>query len=407
MLRKQKTLLVLTLSACSMVSFAAQPSLSTSHILVAPTCLIEKVTGNSYKILSTNHSFVLVEGTDATIDAFVAAKNQRSTTPCGGFMDVTANWDKFNATTHSLTNNAAAFLLHYSKPVSTASKKIAYNIKYQTQVEGLLKQINPDATWKDLTALTNFENRYARSENGVKAAEWIKEQVLTMASTAGRTDVTAYFVQTPSYKQPSLVVKVGNGNAAGIVVGGHMDTLDGRMPGADDDGSGSVTVLSVARNILNSGMDFKKPIYFMWYAAEEQGLKGSNSVVSYFKTNKIPVEAVIQFDMTGYAYQNDPTMWLISDYVNKDLTTFIETLINTYVKQPVKYTRCGYACSDHASWYYEGVASAFPFEASFSTDNRYIHSANDTMEKLSLSHINDYAKLGTAFAVELAEPSSK
>jgi leucyl aminopeptidase len=178
----------------------------------------------------------------------------------------------------------------------------------------------------------------------------------------------------------------------------------GREPGGDDDGSGTVTNLGIARTILSSGMQFKKPIYFIWYAAEEKGLVGSRYVVTDFVNKKISVDAVLQLDMTGYANSNDPTIWLITDNINNDLTDYLETLVKTYVNQPVGRTRCGYACSDHASWNKRGFTAAFPFEAAFGKDDPYIHTANDVMDVLSLSHITDFAKLGTAFAVELAEP---
>lgn len=396
MLKKSKPLFAITLSALSSLSFAAP----VSHVLIAPTCLVKSITA-PYKTLSTHQSFMLIESNEVALNALMEAKHVHRATPCGGFMDVTSEWQQAK-------QNANAFLqqqIAAPKALATPQKQ-DYRIQHQAEVETLLKQVNPQATWTDLSTLTAFENRYADSENGIKAAKWIKQHVLDMANSAGRTDVTAYLVKTTSYQQPSVVVKVGNANVPGIVIGGHMDTLNGRKPGADDDGSGTVTVLSVARTVLSSGMQFKKPIYFIWYAAEEEGLFGSKSVVAYFKSHHIPVEAAIQFDMTGYAKNNDRTMWLINDYVNKDLTNFLHELINTYVKQPVDYTRCGYACSDHASWNSNNVPAAFPFEASFGGDNPYIHSSNDVMEHLSLDHINDFAKLGVSFAVELAEPTA-
>jgi leucyl aminopeptidase len=186
-----------------------------------------------------------------------------------------------------------------------------------------------------------------------------------------------------------------------------MDTLSSNFetkPGADDDGSGSVTVLELARTIIASNMRFKKPIYFIWYAAEEMGLVGSQYVVTDFVNKKIPVDAVVQFDMTGYAYHNESTMWLMTDHVDTNLTHYLETLINTYVKKPVKYSACGYGCSDHASWDAEGFAASMPFETEMNYDNPDIHTSADVMANLSLDHMTDYLKLGTAFVVELAEP---
>ena len=137
------------------------------------------------------------------------------------------------------------------------------------------------------------------------------------------------------------------------------------------------------------------------------GLVGSDYVVADFQKKNIPVAAALQMDMTGYAYKNEPTIWLMKDFVSADLTAFLEKLITTYVKQPYQFSRCGYACSDHATWNRAGVPAAFPFEAAMGKDDPYIHTSNDTMDVLSLDHMTDFAKLATSYAVELAVPVSK
>ena len=262
--------------------------------------------------------------------------------------------------------------------------------------------------WDNLTKFSSSKDRYANSDNGVAAASWIKSQVEEIAKAAGRDDVSVYFIDTPGYKQPSVVAKIGKGSGAGIVVGAHMDTTNSsfeRKPGADDDGSGSMTIMESARTILSSGATFKKPVYFIWYSAEELGLIGSKNVVSEFKKKKIPVDAVIHFDMTGYAYKNEKTIWLIDDNVDKNLTAYLEKIITTYTKRPVSYTRCGYGCSDHASWTKGGYTAAMPAESRFEDTNPSLHSSRDTIDKLSIEHMTDYAKIATAFTVEMAEPA--
>ncbi|RDI39211.1 M20/M25/M40 family metallo-hydrolase [Aquicella lusitana] len=387
----------------------AQPTES-KHVIVAPPCLIKNI-NTDYKILSSTKQLVLIETDAAGVQQLMATKHQHKSL-CGGFMDVTQDWHMSNTKIRSSGKEAKSFLLNYETPhASIAQNQKAYSIQYSQQVNQLLTQINPQNMWNNLTQLTNtFQNRNANTDYGLQAANWIKAQVETMASETGHDDVTIYTVATGKYKQPSVVAKVGNGTGPGIVIGGHMDTIvfgSNTQPGADDDGSGTVTVLETARTVLFSGLHFKKPIYFIWYAAEEQGMIGSYNVVADFKSKNIPVEAVIQFDLTGFAYQNEPTMWLMDDYVNANLTSFLEQLITTYVKQPVKHSRCGYACSDHARWYNKGYATALPAEAAYENSNPSIHSTSDTMEKLSLNHMTDYAKLAVAFAVEMAEPVEK
>lgn len=410
------TLVSISIGLFSSISIAQATEIPpTKHLMITPNCLLKNISSANIKTLSVTDSLSLLEVNDAGVNQLIAARQQQQKTPCGGFMDVTEDWNAYQSPqTWTQTQKSNNFLKNYAKnvakPVDQVTLKPAYAIQYERQVGELLKKLNPQNMWNSLTTLSNFQDRYARSDNGVKAAKWLQTEVENMAATYGRKDISTYFVKTgPSYKQPSLVVKLGTQDVPGIVIGAHMDTLSGsfsKKPGADDDGTGTVTVLEVARTILESGMQFKKPIYFIWYAAEEEGLVGSGYVVKYFQNKNIPVDAVIHLDMTGYAYQNDPTIWLIDDYTNNDLTKFLETLINTYVKKPIDHTKCGYACSDHASWHQKGYKAAIPFEAKFGNDNPYIHTSRDTMEWLSLDHMTNYAQIGVAFAVELAEPTA-
>jgi leucyl aminopeptidase len=404
---KRASLFALSLlSATAMSAYAGDKS---EHIVVAPTCLLSN-TSFAHTTLAKTGELALIKTDFNGINYLIDTRDHRHG-KCGGFMDVTQAWIDSPKASLSAGDHAAQFLKSYTAPATKPSLKGTsshYKIQYTTTVNQLLATMNPQDMWTDLTKLSSFDDRYADSNNGVNAAAWIKTQVEAIATAAGRKDITAYYVKTGTrYKQPSLVIKFGDSNEPGVVIGGHMDTLPSSRelkPGADDDGSGSVTVMEVARTLIGSGLHFKKPIYFVWYSAEEMGLVGSQYVVSDFKQKNIPVDAVAQFDMTGYRYRNDPTMWLMDDFVNKDLTTFTETLINTYVKAAVKHSRCGYACSDHASWTQGGFKSVMPFESSMNTDNPDIHTSRDTMANLSLDHMTNYAKLATAFAVELAEP---
>lgn len=379
------------------------------HIVVAPQCLITKLSTH-YKTLSVVDSLYLIEINDAGIEELMIAKSNQKEL-CGGFMDVTPEWDKLKSKTPSSPKNAKSFLNEYAKPTqkSVTSDTIKYKIQYPNQVHQLINQLNPSNMWSNLSTLSNFQDRFANSDYGIQAANWIKSQVEAIAASQGRTDVHVYTISTGNYKQPSVIAKIGDSTEPGIVIGAHMDTLSSQwsrvhLPGADDDGTGSVTVLETTRTLLSSGMHFKKPIYVIWYAAEEEGLVGSYYVVNEFSKKNIPIDAVIHFDMTGYAYHNEPTLWLIQDYINKPLTSYLETLITTYVKQPVKYTACGYACSDHASWTKGGYASAMSAEAKFENTNPNLHSEQDSMDKISFNHMTDYLKLSAAFAVEMAEP---
>lgn len=65
-------------------------------------------------------------------------------------------------------------------------------------------------------------------------------------------------------------------------------------------------------------------------------------------------------------------------------------------------TKCGYACSDHASASKAGYPSAFVIESAFEDSDNHIHSTDDLIDYLSFDHMLQHARLTLAFVYELA-----
>lgn len=84
------------------------------------------------------------------------------------------------------------------------------------------------------------------------------------------------------------------------IVGAHQDSISMvsplyPAPGADDDGSGTVTTLEVFRVLAESGfVPANGPVEFHWYAAEECGGCGSLEVARYKKESGATVGAMLQ-----------------------------------------------------------------------------------------------------------------
>lgn len=368
---------------------ASQPSI---QYLQISQCLAEKMT-TQYPVLAQNNDFRVIAIPAKNISDLVVLADKEQ---CGRFVNVS----KQIAAKHS-----AQEILTATNRQPVIADAPAYEITHQIAVLEALDEVKVENIVGTLTELTHFKNRSAELPTGVRAAQWIRKSFLEKVAQSKRSDVDAFFVQTGSYyQQPSLVTVLNkNSHEPAVVIGAHMDTLEGRMPGAGDDGSGSASVMEVARVLLNSKIEFNRPIYIIWYAAEEKGLVGSQYVVDYFHDHKIPVKAVIQFDMTGFRNDaNDPTMWVFRDYTNPPLTDFVADLIRTYIGVPVGESKCGYGCSDHASWTEINVPAAFPCETDFAHHNPNIHTSRDTMDRLTPAHMVNFAKLGLAFAIELA-----
>lgn len=66
-----------------------------------------------------------------------------------------------------------------------------------------------------------------------------------------------------------------------VVLSGHYDSRGSfgstRAPGGDDDGSGTVAVLGIARTIARRRLSFRKNVELCFFAGEEQGLLGSRA----------------------------------------------------------------------------------------------------------------------------------
>lgn len=285
-------------------------------------------------------------------------------------------------------------------------------IRFKAADQMVISKVKEERYQTTLNQLTQFPDRNSKTENGKRAALWLRDRALADARAAGRNDVTAELVPTGRrYTQDSVVIRIQGGNGMplpGVLIGGHMDTFENNKPGADDDGSGTIAVLEIFRAILDSGIRFQRDIYFVFYAAEEVGLVGSSRVAEQFKNEGTALRSVLQFDMTGYrSPKDDKDFYFVDDNVNAKATTFAKKIVTEVLDIPadkIGNTSCNYACSDHASWHRRGYAAVFPFEASFNNYNRNIHTGRDTMSILDMDHAIKFVKFGAAFVTEQAEP---
>ena len=85
---------------------------------------------------------------------------------------------------------------------------------------------------------------------------------------------------------------------------------------------------------------------------------------------------MLQMDMTAYVKPGTTErIGVIQDFVDPQLTALLGDLVDEYASIPQVKTKCGYACSDHASWSKIGVPSSFAIESSFEDSNKNIHSS--------------------------------
>ncbi|KAF8916845.1 hypothetical protein CPB85DRAFT_1288218 [Mucidula mucida] len=282
------------------------------------------------------------------------------------------------------------------------------------KVKPIIKTLSTQGPKANLEKFSSFRTRYYRSDTGKESQQWLLSKIADITkdyasdSLQGLISVTEF---PHSWGQNSIVLSI-NGSSASeevIIISAHQDSTNLwpflAAPGADDDGSGSVTILEAYRALIAADFHPERTVEFHWYSAEEGGLLGSQAVARDYASRSVDVVAMSQFDMTAWVKKGTrEEVGIITDFVDEDLTAFNKKLVDLYLDIPYVETKCGYACSDHASWGKAGYPSAFTIESTFENSNKNIHSSNDRIDisdEFSFDHMLEFSKLAVAFAVEL------
>jgi hypothetical protein len=87
----------------------------------------------------------------------------------------------------------------------------------------------------------------------------------------------------------------------------HGVRLDSIYNGADDDGSGTVSVLEIAEALAKSPTRPKRSILFVWHTGEEAGLYGSEYFTDHPTVPRDSIVAQLNMDMVGRGAATDVT----------------------------------------------------------------------------------------------------
>ncbi|KAI4257240.1 MAG: hypothetical protein LQ352_001738 [Teloschistes flavicans] len=291
-------------------------------------------------------------------------------------------------------------------------------IGYNDTVRPLLKQLSKNNMKTHLEKFSSFYTRYYKSSYGAESSAWLLGQVNKTIQDSGASQYGASVRAFPHpWGQSSVIATIPGRSDKRVVIGAHQDSINLFLPallpapGADDDGSGTVTILEALRVLLLSDHivqgNASNTIEFHWYSAEEGGLLGSQAIFSDYEKSGQDVKAMLQQDMTGYVHKTlaageKERVGVITDFVDPGLTEFIKLVVTEYCDIPYVLTKCGYACSDHASASKAGYPSAFVIESDFKYSDDKIHTSEDKMKYLSFDHMLQHARLTLGLAYELA-----
>jgi len=189
------------------------------------------------------------------------------------------------------------------------------------EITEMLQQVSADTIEKNIRALADFGTRHTLSETesnefGIGASRrWIKAELERYSEeTGGRLEVEFHsFIQEPVNRIPEPVEIVNvvatlpgsDPNDDRIfVVSGHYDSratdimdAESEAPGANDDASGTVAVMEMAR--VMSVYEFPATLVFMAVAGEEQGLLGARRWAEEANEQGLNIAGMITNDIIG------------------------------------------------------------------------------------------------------------
>jgi hypothetical protein len=199
-----------------------------------------------------------------------------------------------------------------------------------------------------------------------------------------------------------------------VLITAHMDHVgvgravdgDSIYNGADDDGSGTVTVVEIARAFASLGQAPRRSIIFMTVSGEEKGLLGSRY---YAENPTFPIESTvanINLDMVGRNWSDtivaigkaESTLGLQVERISADHPELDMAVIDDIWPEESFYTR-----SDHYNFAQRGVPILFFFNG---THDQY-HQPADEVELIDYDKMARIGRLVFYLGLEVANEDER
>ena len=246
-------------------------------------------------------------------------------------------------------------------------------------IEEMVDAVSRSTIETGVDRLSSMQNRICFRPGGVLAGEGIFRYFESLGFDSLYTQTVLGGLSSPNV----VAVLPGTVHPERVyLVGGHYDSITYLMfgksaPGADDNASGTMTVLEAARVL--SDYDFESTLIFITFSGEEIGLFGSSAFAKTAKETGMDLRGVVNIDMDGYL-QNGGLMDLdiITNNDSYNLYLTAAGAAEYFVPElpTVESSGISGGSSDHASFWSRGFKAIWFFEDS-SQYSPWIHTIFD------------------------------
>ncbi|MCA9126082.1 MAG: M28 family peptidase [Planctomycetales bacterium] len=254
-------------------------------------------------------------------------------------------------------------------------------------------QAGTGSTLKDLEQAIDSELRPMSKELGgiVAHGECFIEQIVTPVRNVvgflpGRGELANEFVVVGAHYD-----HVGMGGGSGSLAAGTIAVHNG----ADDNGSGTVAMLEIARRMSADESNSRRSLIFIAFTGEEKGLLGSKH---YVRNPRWPLEntvAMLNLDMVGRLRDDSLTVYGTGTAENfRSMLREANASIGFEISEQPE----GFGPSDHSSFYGESVPVLHFFTG---LHNEY-HRPNDDVELVNFEGLSRIVTLVTDLTARIA-----
>ncbi len=282
------------------------------------------------------------------------------------------------------------------------------NYPASSEAKNLVRLSDTSAIRKNLEAIINTPKKrnFNNAEILDSTANFIKSQFLKYTN---RVSLQTFEARNKSYS--NIIASFGPEAGERIIVGAHYDVC-GEQDGADDNASGTVGVLELARLLSNAELKYR--IDLVTFTLEEPPFFRTEKMGSYIHAKwlydaKIPVKGMIDLEMIGYYSDEENSQdyplgimkWFYGDKGN--YITIVQNSIDgafskTYKKIAFENNSIltksfkapsffgGIDLSDHRNYWKFGYSAVMITNTSFYRNTNY-HKKGDVLSNLNIPNI--------------------
>ncbi len=276
-------------------------------------------------------------------------------------------------------------------------------------LDSLIDRISQDSVTSYLDTLQAFNDtvggftgRLTGTANNYAARDWIENKFLSYGLDSVKLDSFTGRQLGDGYVPAYNVVAYKTGTrypGRQIVVGGHFDAVR-VSPGADDNGSGTVGTMEIARAL--AGVETEMTFIFIAFDSEESGLVGSHHYANAAAARGDTIVYMLNMDMIG-DISND-TMANLHIGSGDEPYALLWGKLSDSLVGITGVLAAPSGGSDHASFEQVGYDVTFVQERYFSS---HYHSLSDSTTYINFDYMTRMIKasLATVYSVNLFPPT--